>query len=123
MISASPGNRPHTSGEHFKRWLFDELCRDTPVNREVHGVVVSIANNTSKYSLDCVQRLQRDELMKACYILQRLFSQCPAIPGSCAAWSHAAEQAGHHVGNIYVVEGGRGEPSIRVERHPFGIFK
>ena len=88
--------------------------------------MLSISNNVSTYSLNCLQRLQRDELTKVCFLLNKLFCQWPAVAGSCAAWSYAADLAGHRVGEIYVVEGGhqgRGELSMRAVSHPHGIFK
>ena len=49
-------------------------------------------------SLDCVQKLRRDELDSALEVPHMMFDQSEPLPTSTAAWSAAAAAAGHHIG-------------------------
>ena len=88
-------------------------------------MLLKITSGIHEYSLDCVQKLRRNELDKALYVLRELFDQSRPLPNTTAAWSAAAAAAGHHVGLVYVARGGhsgRGELSVDVEWHTNGIF-
>ena len=76
-------------------------------------------------SLDCVQKLRRDELDSALEVLHMMFDQSEPLPTSTAAWSAAAAAAGHHIGHLYGALGGhrgRGELAINFKMHQHGIF-
>ena len=120
-----PGVDPAQSAADFKAYLFTELCTRTPLNTEENGVVLEIANGQEVYAHDCLQRLRADELRRALLVLREMFAQRTPPPGSCAAWSAAAEGAGLVVGRVYTLHGGsgRGELGIAIERFSHGIFK
>jgi hypothetical protein len=88
-------------------------------------VLLKIVGGVKVYSNDCVQRLLRDELVKALVTLEELFGQLTPAAGTTAAWSVAAAARGLRVGKLYVREGGhsgRGELHIRCVAHSDGLF-
>ena len=120
-----PRPNPVQSSADFKEFVFHELCTRTPLNLENNGVLLTIDNGNKVYVHDCLQSLRADEMKRALVVFRDLFCQRTPPRGSCAAWSLAAEGAGHVVGTVYLLNGGsgRGELGISIERYAHGIFK
>ena len=89
-----PGVDPVQSSANFKAYIFNQLCIRTPLNVEENGVVLAIENGQEIYVHECLQCLRANELRKALIVLREMFAQRLPPPGSCAAWSIAAEGAG-----------------------------
>ena len=79
------GATANESMENFKKYMYDALCSQTPLNRAVNGVLLKIVAGTRLYSHDCVQRLMRDELVAALEALEELFGQLTPPAGTTAA--------------------------------------
>ena len=119
-----PGVDPVQSSANFKAYIFNQLCIRTPLNVEENGIVLAIENGQEMYVHDCLQCLRADELRRTLVVLREMFAQRLPPPGSCAAWSLAAEGAGLVVGRVYTMHGGagRGELGVNIERFSRGIF-
>ena len=119
FVFSSLGRSPTESCAAFKGYIFQSLVRQTSLNEKTHGVVLQITGGVREYSMDCIQKLGRDELDSALDVLRMMFDQNQPPPNTTAAWSTAAAAAGHHIGHLYVA---RGELAVDCERHQNGIF-
>ena len=102
----------------FKIVIFQNVVGMTPLNAQMQGVLLKITGGIREYSVDCVQKLQRDELDSALDVLRMTFDQNRPPPNTTAAWSTAAAAAGYHFGHLYVARGGhsgRGELFVDYE--------
>ena len=104
----------------FKKYMYDELCAKTPLNKSVNGVLLKIVSGAKQYSHDCVQRLLRDELMAALEALEEAFGQVTPAAGTTAAWSTAAAATGLRAGKIYFYKEKKRKRQLRLSRRGFG---